>query len=526
MNPRRQLIKLFWDRFFVSDWSSSADGLRFLLICTGALLVSLCVLVLKDMYGRYYSLHDLPSRIPYEIAVAGDRAFMILIGAAIAAFLCVLRWRSLYPDSTDIYVLSPMPVHALEVYGARLASVTICVGLFIVGISAVWAILFPILQQGHHAESWIFSDVALLFLSCSMAGFTVLFVIVSIEGALQLLLGRWYATASAWAQNVLLIALIVTVPQALRLFSLRKAIRATIGYRWVDFLSILWLPFVVSLISCIFFYGLSYLRRGQSLDNPSRAPGRWRASLLGKIAGNGPQRSLFEFCCLTLGRSEMHKTLFAAWLGVAAMMVVFEWTSPGILTRRGLMFITLAIPFWTLNGLVHAFEIPAVPLANWVFRILPEPTLTLANWRALHRMLIGCCTTILTLSTVIANWQFHTESTALALSFFEALLILSLAEILLARIDFIPFTAGYAPGQQPAIQTFSVYLGAFFVFVTIGGEISLEASSSTAGILIWGGILVALWSRLALLRISRWQASSLRFCDDTDPDIRTLGLNE
>lgn len=71
-----------------------------------------------------------------------------------------------------------------------------------------------------------------------------------------------------------------------------------------------------------------------------------------------------------------------------------------------------------------------------------------------------------------------------------------------------------------------LYLGAFFGFVTLWGEISLEASTGAAGSLIWGGILLALWSRLAMLRISRWQATSLRFGDDSDPDIRTLGLNE
>ncbi|WP_031499999.1 hypothetical protein [Bryobacter aggregatus] len=519
------LVKLFWDRFFASDWSTSADGLRFLLISTGSLLAGFQVLLVQKMFRQYFELNLLPSRLPYEIAAAADRGFLLVFVAFIAAILCVLRWRSLYPDATDLYVLSPMPVPPAAIYSARLASVTLCIGAFVVGVSAAWAITVPPVQMGHHSEHWFVVDALLMFLACVLAGMTILFFLVALEGLLQLLLGRWHRRVSGWIQNLLLALLIIGFPQIFRILSRGAWIHGHAGYRWDVFAALLFVPFLLSLGAASTLYGLSYLRRGQLLEGTGTPSSPMAAKLLRLVAGRRASAGLFHFLCFTLSRSAMHKTLLSAWLALTAMIVIYEISSGDPQDRKVLMFITLATAFWTLNGLVHVFEIPVEIGANWVFRILPAPQLEDANWVALQRFLLRILASLLILAVGIANWRFHTESMALRFTVLEALAILCLVEVLLSRIDFIPFTAGYAPGQRPAIQTVCVYLGSFLGFSVLG-VVSLATSSSWALSFLWMGLLLVLWSRLATMRVRRWESTALRFGDGAQPEIQTIDLNK
>ena len=388
----------------------------------------------------------------------------------------------------------------------------------------------------------------------------VFFALVAIQGLiLNLAPAAWYARVSLWVQALLAGAMLLV---GLRLWTIREWTFETV--RRIPEFGVWWPPVwfagvrehmlgnqdpfwnamaargVLALAGTVTLalglYLTSYRRyRKLLLEGPSRGDAararRW--SPLDLLSRDPRQQAILHFMSATLARSRTHRTIWLAYIGGAAAVLINSSIVDGALmvARRRQAGFGFLILFWPLActaillpGLRHAMSIPAELRAHWIFR-LHEAEGRRAWMQAVERFvmlyaIVPIYVPLIPISIYVHGWWATLRMTTL-----QVTISLIFFEILFQSWQQLPFTCSYRPGKRPLVAIVSGYGATLGALVPV---LSLYIGAcGKAAILFW--ILFAMvapfWLKLHRGRKEGWGDAAMMY-EDTGEAVLRLGIHE
>jgi hypothetical protein len=390
----------------------------------------------------------------------------------------------------------PMPISTGTVFCSKAVSLCVFVVLFSLFVNAFPALLYPLFvsRTFQEAARFIFSHA----LAVSAGNAFIFLTCVTVQGLLLNALGpRLFAGVSRLVQLFLLVFLLTVFflmpsvsiesmrqnPFLLDVFApawflgLYQTLLAgptaefiPLARRALAALGLAGLGFVLS-------YVLAYKRQLRKTLEIGPAVSRIRMGMGGVaprcaswllILRNPRERASFSFTAKTLARSPAHRTCFAAYAGAGLAFVLMSLMT--VYARHGfqaayqvrpeLLSIPLVMSFFVLLGLRVAFSIPTHLGANWMFRLTDGDDLSgsLSGVRK-AMVLIGVLPLLAVLFPVyLGLWGWQISCVHMA---YCATLSLLLIEVLVFRLDKMPFTSPYTPGRANLKLWWWAYLFGF-----------------------------------------------------------------
>jgi hypothetical protein len=525
---RALLLRHFLDRLLDSELVSRQAEARVTLAQILAALTIPGFVISALLINKYASLAAESSSLAY-LAALNDKCRFLYFSMVVMGFVTVVEWDALFPDRRDFLILSPLPVSSRTLFTAKVQSLLLFLLLFSAFVNLIPAILFPFIAAG---GSIIFLfRFAFSHVMCVLAGNTFVFLsLIAIQGLLMNLFSPGaFRRISRLVQLLLLIFLLTVffVMPGIAFTQLRQNPRALAVFppawflglyetllrgRTVEFAG-LTRQALEGLALAGFGFALTYLasyRRHlrRTLEGErigAREKARWReslGSLAQRIAFQNPgERAVFNFVRRTLFDSEKHRVCLGAYFGVGMAFVamgvitVFARSGYGAVheLRGEFLSIPLVLGFFTLVGMRVVFAFPSQLGANWIFRLTEQkdkqPYLT-----GVHRAMVAFgVLPILATVAPFCIWAWGWRTACLHVSFVFVLMLL-LMEVLLIRLDKIPFTCTYLPGKANLKLMFLPYIFAFTTYAYTMTSLELRLlrrPALMAGFIAAGSFLLA-----------------------------------
>lgn len=529
ISERRQhalLVEHFLDRFFDSELVSRGSEARTTLLQILALIASVGIVFFFRLINKYGALAHGPAEAA-NLAALDDQCWFLYFSMVVMGFVTVFEWNALFPDRRDYLILSALPIRSRTLFTAKVKSLILFLLLFSAFVNLLPALLLPLVIA--HGSVFYLARYVLGHAVGVLAGNAfVFFSLIAIQGFLMIIFGPGlFRRVSRLVQLLVLISLLTVFllmpvisfvqlrqsPGMLQIFppawflglyeTVRLGLTPDFGALARQGLRALGL----AMIGFTATYALGYRRQVRVTLEGERTgetgcgrvrdfPGLTAQRYLFRSAG---ERAVFNFILKTLRDSDRHRVVLGTYCGVgiafAAMGLITIFGRLGVGAVRGLHTELLSIPlvltFFTLVGMRVAFAFPARPGANWVFRLTEQNQRQpyLAGVRK-AMFVVG----ILPVLSVLApfyvgawGWRAAFPHTVLVL-----ILALVLREILIFRLDKIPFTCTYLPGSSNLKVMFFPYLFCFttYAYTIAAIESRLLLRPLAIGAFILGASLV------------------------------------
>lgn len=520
------------------------EGLHrvFLGALAGALVSGL---LLTRVFGvKYAALAGMRGSDAFVAMLAADTAFLLSIPMLVVAALTALHAGALFPDDLDYRVCMVLPVRRATVFRAKLAALAIFVSAAVITVHIALLPLLLLMWGGEGLRHAVLVRLPVFLLAGLAASVATLTTVVAIHGLmLTLLPARMRPAGVAALRSVMLAALVVLVPFAVRLSSTGSALAARAA--WLEAVPPMWFvgveqialgrsdPFaarlawlgvgalMVSLALAIGVYTHMYRR----FDGPAAAvaPGpsdrRWsvRRWWRGRAATRGACDGVYAFSVATLWRSPLHQGVYTTLAACGLGLVVQRGAGDGPAV--------LAIPFVLIllscAALKSALSLPHQWRANWIFRQAERAasrpqqlrSVTTLFWR--FGILLPIVAAVPVLLWVGGVRVLTTVPVALACGWL-------LVECLLRQWRRIPFTCTYLPGRRAMAHTVLIVLNSYVVFTLAGVVLSHVALAHPTVVAVLLLLLAGIATALRASRLSLWRTTPLEF--DAVDDGRPLGL--
>ena len=477
----RTLVAHFARRLVQSSGEESSE-VDMSLGATLALLASPGVFIAIGLLDRYSSLLNyfrgeaiIQDKYPRAV---GDGYTLLVFSMAVTGLVTLWKWDRILPDAIDRLNLGPLPIPARTVFLSSLAAIALVAAVFILDVNAGSMLIFPMVvtadQQGAMGFLTFTAAHLIILLLASLFTFCACF---SLMGALIALAPTaWFGPLSIVLRAVTGFALLAMLLTANRGQGwLRMARTGTAGWQeWVPpvwFASLygpligrddlgangLWqrglLALAIAALVALGGYIIGYRRGMEGRLVRSAGRRRWPRWLLHQ-GGTPLERAAFRFSLQTLWRSERHSLLVVALLGAGLVVGVLHGAGGRIPFFAG---------FSLIVALRVAFGVPALPAANWPFRLLAvaqggEPARVARRLLWLHFIALILLPTLLT--------------SAPAVTVTVALLHAILIEALLLDFRQIPFTVRSAGFRNTRLVHALLALVGLWLVPWAGGQIA------------------------------------------------------
>jgi predicted permease len=538
-----ELVRHFLARFFdtgisagSSDWMKVAAGVL-------AMLVSFAILGVRTYVRRYTDVMYFGTPDIYREMVRADLVSFIALAMLATALLALLEWQALFPSVGDYLAMAGLPVGARQIFAAKFTALVLLFTVYVLAATVAPALLFA----GISGCKWQWNPSGIVnawadFAALAGACVFVFFSLIALHGLLlNLLPGRIFARVSLAVQATLFIVSLA----GLSLMGKQPG-----GAEWwppVWFLG-LWesiaagrpgagrnalLAIAIPPVVAVAAYLVSYHRyRRLLLEAPApRGARRTRAGawLLERWIRDPREEAAFAFLWKTLARSRVHRLILLAYAGLA-----LGWIADGALdtpapTLRdegmyGLfaVLVPLGLAMLITLGLRYVFLLPVALEANWVFRIAAHDGRT-AWLRAVERFVIWLGIVPVFLASLPAGIAIFGAPRAAAASVISLLAALIWFEALFRGWQKLPFTCSYLPGKRPVLFTVARYAIALPLLAP-AGELILFGSRDLSAFMALITLLTAVWLRMRARRRNFWSGCDLRFEEQEDAAVMTLGL--
>jgi hypothetical protein len=538
-----------------------ADYLRRTIASLIAMVLVTGIFVTRVFFRKYTDLGGLTYPDAYLRALQSDTLFMIAVPMLIVGLAAVVLGPLLFPDETDYYVLTPLPITRTVVFGARLAAVAIAGGVIVIAVCAISSFWFPLATGGRRAPHPALVRIAAHAVS-TVAGSAWMFsAVVAIQGLGVVMMPAGWRRLGLAVQGGMSAVLLICVPFLARLPSTVVSADTIVAMplaafppswflgveHWMQDPSrvdgyaaiarYVWPAFAVTIGAIGVSYAILY-RTAERLvglartDASRRQPSPLR--IVERRLGLRPATAgVIDFAIAGLARSRLHQFVFVliASCGAAALLgqIASAWTGDlsSVWRARAAAHAALAAPLLAALtvalALRAAFLLPVDRAAAWVFRVTEEPH---ARTAALDGV-TWCFRTAVLIATVVATALVQPEmpgSRWLLAMPLTVLLSLGLIEAVLMDWNRIPFTCSYLPGKRVLAYNLGVLLGAYFVFVYLGGHALRWSVASGLRAMGTAGMLAALVAVMRRARLQTWGVAPLDFEDYDRMTVRTLGL--
>jgi hypothetical protein len=550
------LTKHFLSRFFDNELVPPLAEARIPLIHILALLAVPGLLISFNLITKYAALARGPAAL-HHAAALDDRLFFLYFSMVVIGFVTSFEWDSLFPDRRDYSILVPLPIRARTLFLGKIKALCIFLVLFSCDVNIFSTLLFPLISQRGAEVNAGFAIVAhavTVFAGDSFAFFSV----VACQGLFMNVFGYRAFQRASRAIQFLLMVLFLSVFFLMPRISFEALNRNEALLHWFPpawFLGLhqtisqtgdirlealahraLW-ALGAALAAFILTYFLSYRRHLQkTLDAEERGKSEWGIwkrvlpALHLLVLRDIRERAYFCFVSKTLLRSQKHRILLGAYMGVGVAFVVMALLT--LISRKGLaglrevdsslMSIPLVLSFFILVGMRVVFGIPAELGSNWAFK-LTEGEGRVRCIAAVHKamLFLGVIPLFAGLLPIYVAWWGW--QTALLHVSFGLVLALFLIECLIFRLNKIPFTCTYLPGKANLKLLWWVYLFLFttYAYAMTGVEQWLLQRPTRFAFFYAGAFTVVAWM---IRRRNRSTASHFIYDETPGPLVRPLEL--
>ncbi len=206
-----ELRRHFFKRFFDSELVSDPSQAKVVAGSALAIVLSLSFLYAQAYFHKYRMLEHLPDAGPYRRAAAADFLFMITLAMTIIALFTTIEWPALFPGLRDYLALAGLPLRMRDLFIAKFTALLAFMSLAIVATTALPSIVFPAVMSGRYDT--MARQIPGLFVSASLAGFFVFFILVTAQGVLlNLVPVRQFPRVSLALQGALLSLFLCSLP--------------------------------------------------------------------------------------------------------------------------------------------------------------------------------------------------------------------------------------------------------------------------------------------------------------------------
>jgi hypothetical protein len=568
IDERRQtrlLTRAFFSRMFESDLMPPGVSQVRLVVSVAAFLAAPSLVLPLLLLKKYVWLW---TEGAVRTALVQDRTMGLLLSMTATAFITLVIWENIFPDRRDSRILGVLPLRNRSFVLARLAAIVLLFTILFLPTTIISSVTFGLLGAMAFLPDGFAGAALAHFLSFGAAEAFVFFGILAVQCALLNLTGPRAAHRLAVAMQIALIVTVLQMPMVLPPGQ-SFAAAADGSPAWTNTISAPLLPplWFVSLnealggrlapgtshlaltaaalgavtpLVALAFYAASYRRltrlaiEGRPLPKTSRAPAMSRLvdRASHALTAAPAAAAVCAFTVRTLVRSRQHRMLICVWIGVAlaltisaAVQIIVRFGWSGFDTpRAGLLAGPLIFAALIQTGMRSLFAIPIDIKANWTFRLRePIPLTTAISGTAASLVLCGVIPPVLlAFAGAAALWGAWT---GLAHAVFCAVLSTGLVQVLMHRVDKVPFTCTYTPGTAYISRLWPLYLSAFSIFTysMAGIEAALlrnGRSFATAVAILVVVVVVLWWTRL---RDSRHLAR-LRFEEEPNDGLTLLPL--
>lgn len=557
------LRKHFFDRLFDNEMVAEGGDAR------ESMVRALALLAVPGMMTAMYMLPRSVRRASPEDLLwmlAADRYFFVSYSMIVMGFVMVFQWDKLFPDRRDVLILAPLPIGKWEFLTAKIASLLLFGGLFLLDVNFFGMVMVPLLSNVKSSVGAILQAFFAHAVAVLAAGSFAALVVAGMQGVLiNLLPPRLFRRVSMAAQMVsvaVLVVLLFTIPlagSAIRpLIQQGSTLPQSIPFYW--FLGIYvelsasrglnpafgalaqrgWNALGIALAVFLVTFGIGYWRHVRRLLESAEAaasgPGWLRRAFEAVVnrwvLAHPHERACFHFITQTILRSPRHRLFLATYggIGIAVALPSLLYIdargggSAVRLWKEGFVAVPLTLSFFLVSGLRAAFNFPAELRANWLFQISggnqPEPFQA-----GMRRWLLWCG--IVPLFVVLAPAEFYLwgAGTGLLQLAYGVVLTLILVELLFSSFRKIPFTCAYLPSRTNlALLGFLYFYGFGAYALTMANLLEWLSRQPVRFMAFFAAAALVLYGLRWWGRHPPPEPAAIIFADEGDPAVRRLEL--
>jgi hypothetical protein len=559
--PTRLLARTFFARFFESDLMPPGLPQVQLVIWSLALLATPGLLMPVRFAGAYEMMRGHPELLAQTFLL--HRLFFITLSMTALGLVALAVWDGVFPDRRDARILTGLPVPGWGLVLARLLALSALAAIFLAGVNIVPTLVYsPVMYFAGGASSLPLAFAGHL-VATTLAGLFVFSTLIVLQGLALNLGGQRAADRIAVAlQIVFVVALLQLIFFLPRVGSMLRVDAGSVwSDPWLKAMPSVWFLALYDLMDGLPSPGAGPLaamaliataavtiggagliaathgrltRMALEVRTPTRASGliaRLGRRVTATVCPQPIARAVFELMLRTLTRSRSHRLLLAMYVGVALALVCSAlvplairsgfagFAQPGV----EILSAPLVLSFLTLVGMRVAIAIPVEPKASWAVRLVePEQRGTAINGaRAAMLLTVVAPTTIIGATSAGALWGVWP---ALVHGCACALLGWLLVEVLLVRLDKIPFTCTYMPGRSRIGTIWPLYLTSFITYCYTTAAWERDALGRSIALLVAGGIVATAIVALTIHRHRRLASlTGFKFAEE-DPDTLFSGF--
>jgi hypothetical protein len=531
-----------------------------LVIWSVALMASPGLIFPARFAAKYVALEHSPNALAH--AMLFDRLVFITMTMTAAGLVALVIWDGVFPDRRDARILGVLPVPGHVLIAARLLALAAVAAIMVTGVNIAPSLMYGLVLGMYGGAANSIVGILAHFIATSVAGIFVFTVLIAVQGVVLNLGGRRASDRIAVVfQIVFVVALLQMIFFLPRLSGLLTTdlhnswlrvvpsvwflgLYDVLGGRAVSgagaLASIALLATVATTAMTAGLFTLTHARlHRRALESQDSGHARWRSvrslvnAITRRVTRHMTSRAIFEFTLRTLARSRSHRLLLSMYVGVALALVASALVP--LVLRRG--FAAVATPsvemlsapfvlsFFTLVGMRVAIAIPVEPRANWMFRLRePDDRVHTIDGVAVALLLAGVVPSVcLAAATAAVLWGVRV---AVLHALFCGLMGWLLTELLLIRLDKMPFTCTYLPGRSRIGTLWPLYLNGFiaYCYVTAAAELRFFVTWPSL-MLKWSTVIVAAIIFLIVRRRRTLRTLiGLRFQEE-DPDAAFAGFD-
>ncbi|MGH9672574.1 MAG: ABC transporter permease [Bryobacteraceae bacterium] len=521
---RFELLRHFLTRFFDNDLVPPGAMPR---VAAGALALtaSLWIILARVLAFKYSEMVRLKLESRYRAEILADQTALLLLAMCATALLAAALWQSLYPALRDYLALAGLPVRPAEIFTAKFTALLMVFVAFVLVLALPAAVVFQLVT----ATAWMrypsaAAGIASSFTAIAAGSSAVFFGLIALQGLLlNALPGRVFERVSLWIQALLVAGALGALPFVL---SGARLPFDPAAWRYTT------LGGAIAPVGAFLAYRLSYHRyRRLLLEAPLARPAE-RADYLMRLLDlwikDPREQAAFAFLCRTIARSRVHRMVLFVYAGFAIAWILknasdYLAEQRDDIERLLLSSVPLTLACFALFGLRYLFSLPAERRANWIFQIAERDGR--GAWlNAVERFVLclGVAPMIALGGVAIAAAEGFLFGAAWALLAF--LLCAAAFEFLFRDWRKMPFTCSYLPGKRPLALTLVTYLALLPVLLPVGFVVIAGASNPAAFVIVLG-LELALWTRLRRTRLASWGTYPLKYEEEPDRAVESIGLS-
>jgi hypothetical protein len=421
--------------------------------------------------------------------------FLIATTMLAVGLFAVMSWESTFPDRRDVLVLSPLPIRARTMLGAKVAAVATALSITVLALNSLTGVFLPL---SYGASSGVVSAIrafAAWWVTQLAAGLFIFCAVLAVQGLAQLLPRQVFLRLSSWLQTSFFVVMVTVYFLQPPFSEIRDLLANQRALRWVpsywffalfqklngsalpqlDFLvRRAWAGLLIATAGAAAAYLICYLRTLRKIaEDPDILPVRRGLHWLPPF-GDSLETAVAHFSVRTLLRSRSHRVVLTFYLGIGLGLAMYVSHLPEVYHRASgfgewyglnapLLVASALITCAAIVGTRVVFAMPLQVRANWIFRMMPRAGIARclsATRRSLYTLSLApiwmSCAAVF---FYLWPWRVAAEHLALL-----AVLGVFVAEVTLLQFHKIPFTCSYLPGKT-RFNMALVYL-ALFLLVT------------------------------------------------------------